>query len=293
MLRTWLQLLRAPNLFTVPGDPLAGFLLANWGAVDGTLALVIAASLCFYAAGLLHNDLADEDEDRRERPQRPLPSGAATRGSVRAALLALNAAGLAALYFTGSIGALKAGAALVVAVWLYNRVTKHWPVIGALNMGACRGLSVLLGALVGPLPFAGLVVPVALLFALYIAAVTNLARHETRARVPVLARLLPIVPVALGSFLGASIALQSPAKEPAALIFGLVVASVAWLAVKMFRQPAPPLPPMIGAHIRALLPWQAAVCYLADPWGAGRIAACALLACWPLSRAVSRRFYAS
>src|SRR5882724_1410928 len=75
--RTWLQLLRAPNLFTVPGDPLAGFLLATGGHLDHRLPMVIVASLCFYSHGLLLNDLADIREDRRERPTRPLPSRAA------------------------------------------------------------------------------------------------------------------------------------------------------------------------------------------------------------------------
>ena len=58
LLRTWLQLLRAPNLFTVPGDPLAGYLLACYGAVEPRVLLPVFASLCFYSSGLLVNDLA-------------------------------------------------------------------------------------------------------------------------------------------------------------------------------------------------------------------------------------------
>src|SRR5438067_12984617 len=81
--RAWLQLLRLPNLFTVPGDPLAGFLLAWDGKRElSFLALAIAVSLCFYGAGLLWNDLADRAVDRAERPQRPLPSGAVKTRSV-------------------------------------------------------------------------------------------------------------------------------------------------------------------------------------------------------------------
>src|SRR6266567_8976267 len=89
--RAWLQLLRAPNLFTVPGDPLAGFLLATAGRPDIRLVFAITASLCFYCHGLLLNDLADLAEDRRDRPNRPLPSGAASPGAVRmvCAVLAL------------------------------------------------------------------------------------------------------------------------------------------------------------------------------------------------------------
>ena len=76
--RAWIRLLRAPNLFTVPGDVLAGCAVA---AVDhaiepARLFAALVASLCLYASGLIMNDLVDEKTDRRERPSRPI---AATR----------------------------------------------------------------------------------------------------------------------------------------------------------------------------------------------------------------------
>jgi len=293
--RTWLQLFRAPNLFTVPGDPLAGYIVTNGFQTSWGVALPILASLCFYGAGLLMNDLADEAEDSRERPQRPLPSGAATRGSVRIVMIALILGGLGVLSLTRHSPALILGGTLVLAMALYNLVTKGWPIVGALNMGACRALSVAVGAVSGPLPsqVQSPATIIAILFGVYIAAVTNLARHETRDHVPVLARLLPIVPVTLFALIGSALALQAPARTPVVFILALAVGSAWWLVVKMFRNPKPPLPPLIGAHIRVMLPLQAATCYLGDPWDAGRIAAILLLACWPLSRVVSRRFYAS
>lgn len=292
-LRTWLQLLRAPNLFTVPGDALAGYLIANSGALDASLVPAMLASLCLYGAGLLQNDWADEAEDRRERPSRPLPSGAAPRKLVVAVMLMLAAAGVALALIAGGTSGFLVAAGLFATVALYNLLTKRWPVIGALNMGACRGLSVMLGATAGPLPFLLLALPIALLFALYIAAITNLARHEMRPRPPVLARLLPVLVILIIAASGAGFALQSPAREPVALLYAFILGWAVWLAQKLFRRPATPLPPLIGAHIRLLLPLQAAACLLADPWDSGRIAALVLLACWPLSGLVSRRFYAS
>ncbi|HEY2341916.1 MAG TPA: UbiA family prenyltransferase, partial [Chthoniobacteraceae bacterium] len=174
--RTWLQLFRAPNLFTVPGDPLAGYLFANNGFVDLSLALVIGASLAFYMAGLLMNDLADEAEDRRERPNRPLPSGAASRSAVIAAMLGLFTLGLFLLLRTHSGGAVYCGIAVICAITLYNFATKHWPFIGAVNMGLCRGLSVLLGGFAGPLAIHGMAIFPMLAIGIYIAVVTNLAR---------------------------------------------------------------------------------------------------------------------
>ena len=96
-LKTWLQLVRAPNLFTVPGDPLAGYLLTSLGVLDLRVIYAMVASLCFYVAGLLMNDLCDLEEDRKERPERPLPSGAATRRAVWNLMIILGVAGLVAL----------------------------------------------------------------------------------------------------------------------------------------------------------------------------------------------------
>ena len=292
LVRTWLQLFRAPNLFTVPGDPLAGYLLANGWEVDITLLYAIVASLCFYGAGLLMNDLADEAEDLRERPNRPLPSKAVDRRSVWIVTALLCVGGLGTLALCGKPYAVIAGAALLGAIALYNWITKGWPVIGALNMGLCRSLSLMLGAFVGPVAIHAMGIMAALSFGLYIAAVTNLARHETRPRAPTLARLLPVLVAAAVGYFGISAALQAPDKTPAVALYALATGVVLWLAVKMFRT-ATPLPPLIGAHIRALLLLQAATCYLAEPTEIGRYAAVALLVLWPISRFVGRWFYAS
>ncbi|NBV85120.1 MAG: hypothetical protein EBS01_02380 [Verrucomicrobia bacterium] len=83
---TWLQLFRAPNLFTVPGDPIAGYLIAYAGFFDTSIVFVTMASLAFYGAGLLLNDLIDIAEDRAERPNRPLPSGQVSPTTVRRGL---------------------------------------------------------------------------------------------------------------------------------------------------------------------------------------------------------------
>jgi heme O synthase-like polyprenyltransferase len=290
----WLQLLRAPNLFTVPGDPIAGYLLANSGFSDYTLALVAGASLCFYGAGLLMNDMVDLAEDLAERPNRPLPAGHAKPSTVRNALWALNGTGLLLLMGTGGSAVVLAGIGTVIAVWSYNRLTKRLPVIGALNMGLCRALSVMIGAFAGPSPSGAMMsVVIALVIGLFIAAVTNLARFETRERVPWSARLLPIFPLIAGALFGVKNSLYSPDKMPAVLIFILPVIGAALLLKRLLVNPPSPLPPIIGAHIRLLLPLQAAVCWFGASQELGPACAIILLALWPVSRLVSKRFYAS
>ncbi len=298
--RTWLQLFRAPNLFTVPGDPFAGYVLTAFGAFESDVFYAVGASLCFYAAGLLDNDLADLGEDRAERPQRPLPSGAASVGSVAMVAAVLVVAGL---FLAAKLGptALLIAIAIAIAVGLYNRVTKHLPVIGALNMGVCRGLSLLLGAAAAPhsdllwrLLAAGRLNPLLVacaVVALYIAATTHLARFETKAQSPPLAKWLPPLTLLAGAalFLGQ---VRTTTFWSTAAIFTVAVLCALAAAISLARDSSAPVPPVIGQFIRLLLLVQTAFCAAAGTVESS-LAAALLLIAWPVSRAVSKRFYAS
>ena len=299
-LRTWLQLLRAPNLFTVPGDPLAGYLLACYGAVESRIALPVFASLFFYGSGLLLNDLADFAEDRAERPTRPLPSGSASRTAVAVVAVCLVIAGLW-LCASAGIWTLGVGVMLLLSIASYNLGNKRVPVIGALNMGLCRGLSLLLGATV--IPHGDLTIRLMLngklnhlvvaflLVTLFIAAVTNLARFEMKSAAPGFAKWLPAAAIAGGmfNFLPMVSGLNRTSTFALFALAFFISVQTAW---QLTHDPAPPLPPMIGKLIRLLLILQAAYC-AAYGGVIGSLAAAALIILWPISRAVGKRFYAS
>lgn len=297
--RTWLQLLRVPNLFTVPGDSVAGFLLASGGQVNGFTAGMAFASLCFYGYGLLVNDLADLDEDRRERPERPLPKGYARVRTVRivAGLLAVVALGVCAV----KLLSLVVGIVLLGLITSYNLWAKRLEIVGPLNMGLCRGLSLVLGATAGApeghSPWSALVITAAAALTLYIALVTHLARIETQANPPAMPRVLPYAGLILAilPFFFVALDLKDPVG-PFNVALYAVSAYTLYAGFKIHgrlnREPAPPIPPIIGQLIRLLLPLQAIWC-LASRSMAGAVAALVLLMLWPVSRAVSRRFYAS
>ena len=322
-LRTWLQLFRAPNLFTVPGDPLAGYvltalpglaagstiqpgdslasyLLVIFGGFEPEVFYAVGASVCFYAAGLLDNDLADLAEDRAERSSRPLPSGAAHPRTV--AMVAAVLVGLGFL-LAGKLGvaALIVAAGVVISVVVYNHLTKHLPVIGALNMGVCRGLSVLLGAAAAPhgellwrLLSAGRLNPLLIavaLVTLYIAAITHLARFETKAKAPSLAKWLPGCALLAGAALFLT-QVRTPTFWSTTAIFSVAVLSAFAVAHHLARDASAPVPPCIGQLIRLLLLVQTAFCAAAGTIESSLCAAVLLIA-WPVSRAVSKRFYAS
>ncbi len=328
-LRAWLQLFRAPNLFTVPGDPLAGFLIATGGILDARVVPAIIASLCIYAAGLAMNDVIDTKEDLADRPNRPLPSGAISRSAAITAILALCAIGIGTLHAGLGPRSAVMGVALLTTVWLYNATTKRIPIIGAINMGLCRGLSLILGAIAGAgldsttiawadaLPFSfGMLMPyfvreaeqtnkglvcatvAAICITFYIAAVTNLARHETKPIVPKLAKMLPLAAIFVGFtiiklFTNAVFWDSSPALWLVAVMLCVMQTG------DLLKTPPRPIPPAIGGYIRLLLVMQAALCVMPGNAYSGLktlpslLSAFALLSLVPLSAWAGKKFYAS
>jgi 4-hydroxybenzoate polyprenyltransferase len=173
----WLQLLRLPNLFTVPGDALAGFLFAG-GVPSFRLAAVVAAGLCLYGLGLVLNDLSDIETDRRERPTRPLPSGRIPRSHAVLAAVLLLVGGLGAARIAGD-EPFRLSLLLMAVVVAYNQGLKKDPLGGPLALGACRAMNVMLGITLahpGIWPAAAWIPPAAI--GLYIVGVSALARRE-------------------------------------------------------------------------------------------------------------------
>nr|WP_241266683.1 UbiA family prenyltransferase [Streptomyces scabichelini] len=176
----WVELLRLPALFTVPGDALAGAAAAGARPTPRTL-LAIGSSLCLYEAGMALNDWADRTEDAVDRPHRPLPSG---RISPRAALAAaggLTAAGLGLAARAGRRPLAVAGA-LAATVWSYDLLLKR-TAAGPVAMASARALDLLLGAAVTKGDTRG-AWPSALALGTHTLATTAVSRHETRDGTP-------------------------------------------------------------------------------------------------------------
>ncbi|MGA5504932.1 SCO3242 family prenyltransferase [Streptomyces umbrinus] len=176
----WVELLRLPALFTVPGDALAG--AAAVGARPNPRTLVaIASSLCLYEAGMALNDWADRAEDAVDRPHRPLPSGRISPTAALAAAGGMTAAGLA-LASTAGRRPLAVAGALAATVWSYDLVLKRTPA-GPVAMAAARSLDLLLGGVAanGDIRRA---LPSALALGTHTLAVTTVSRHETQGGSP-------------------------------------------------------------------------------------------------------------
>jgi UbiA prenyltransferase family protein len=144
-LRDAAELVRLPAALTVPGDSLAGAAAAGWPFGRKGWAMP-AASACFYLAGMALNDVADQDLDARERPERPIPSGRVSPAEALALAAGLTGAGLGIAAAVGGRQALRVAGPLAATVWVYDLAAKRSATAGPAAMALARGLDVLLGA---------------------------------------------------------------------------------------------------------------------------------------------------
>jgi 4-hydroxybenzoate polyprenyltransferase len=257
-LLAWLQLFRAPNVFTAMADVAMGyFFVAGDASPPETLALLVLASSLLYTAGMVLNDVYDFDIDAKERPQRPLPSGRIALSIARrlgyALLIVGAAAGWAAGYMSGEadlpwrsgvVATLLAG-----CVVLYDAGVKR-TFAGPLVMGGCRFLNVLLGmsaaphispeyALLAGYDAAQLLVAGGI--GIYIVGVTWFARTEADAK----SSSLVLITATL-----------------------VMLAGVAFLAIFPFAESAPPLqmkPMRVGVELTSQSVWAVLLALIAFP----------------------------
>jgi 4-hydroxybenzoate polyprenyltransferase len=178
------RLVRLPNVFTAVAD-ICLCALAT-GALPEHLPrflVLLLSSTCLYWAGMVFNDYFDIEQDKRERPFRPLASGRVPLGSalrIGVLLLALGL-GFAALADWESGGlrwrSLPLAFALVVSILLYDGLFKRtWA--GPVLMGSCRFWNILLGLSVATQATGAWGVALALAVGVYIVGVTWFARTE-------------------------------------------------------------------------------------------------------------------
>lgn len=183
-LRAFLELARPANVVTAFADVLAGFAAAGAAdafrhgndALGSDLISLLLATAGLYAGGVVFNDVFDAQLDALERPERPIPSGRVTQLQAAAFGAALMVLGVAAAGFVGIVPFITA-ALIAACALLYDAIGKHHPVIGPINMGACRGANLLLGVSVVP-GMLGELWFIALIPIAYIGAVTSISRGE-------------------------------------------------------------------------------------------------------------------
>src|SRR5437762_14388322 len=104
--QAYAQLVRLPNVFTALADICLGWLaalaagtpLSRWPS----FLCLLCASAALYSAGMVWNDFFDLEQDRRERPFRPLPSGRVKPGEAVRLGTGLMALGVGCAFLAAS-----------------------------------------------------------------------------------------------------------------------------------------------------------------------------------------------
>lgn len=228
---TLLRLGRVSNLPTVWTNALAGAVLAGSDWRDWRLAAMLAAMSLFYLGGMYLNDYFDRAIDARERPERPIPSGAISARAVAMAGFGLVGAGFLVAATMGplaaTLAALLAGA--IVAYDLHHKGNPLAPVV----MGACRALvyCTVAAALTGNVSM--IVTLSGTAIGAYVAGLTYAARQEN---LDTVGCLWPLI------LLAAPLAASIGALSHGAGAFAIYLMPVAWIAAAIYllaRRPGP------------------------------------------------------
>lgn len=181
----YLQLMRPANIITAWADILAGFAASNFLHTSSSptnhiipLLWLILSTTGLYGGGIVFNDIFDAELDATERPERPIPSGRASKQEATVLGVILLIVAIIAAWQVSSISALLATLVAFAALF-YDSLGKHQGWLGPLNMGICRGGNLLLGVSVVP----ALVTQVwfiAIIPIIYIGAITAISQGEVQ-----------------------------------------------------------------------------------------------------------------
>ncbi|HTK76306.1 MAG TPA: UbiA family prenyltransferase [Gemmataceae bacterium] len=295
----WARLVRLPNVFTALADIGLGILVAGpvmVGAAPSTLLLI--ASACLYCGGMVWNDYFDVEQDRRERPFRPIPAGeisppeAARLGTGLLAIGWLCAAVAGWLAGPPTVVPALIAALLVCSIFLYDAWLKRTR-FGPLGMGTCRFLNVLLGlsAVSADVVPWGVRVHLAGVVGVYIVGVTLFASTEAReSKTATLQTAAGVMAVALA--LAVFWPLQWPDGTASPLFVYLVVVFGFVVGLPTIRACERPTPTLVQHAVkRAVLGLVALDALLAT--AAAGVAGLILLLLLPPAIALGRRVYST
>lgn len=176
MIKSYLQLVRIPGIFTAFTNILLGFFIVQHTNINWiSLGPLLTTSGFLFLAGMALNDYFDYNIDKKESSNRPLPSGKISR---KTALLI----GLGSLLFANAAASFVGLESLVVSLIMtililtYDIKSKKNIALGIINLSSIRFLNVILGATV--IAFTSEVIWFAVPIAIFVAGISILAKTE-------------------------------------------------------------------------------------------------------------------
>lgn len=234
-----LKLGRISNLPTVWTNTLVGVTLAGGSALDPRLPLLLVALSLFYVGGMFLNDAFDREFDARSRPERPIPAGQVTAGTVFGAGFGMLAAGLCLVALAGAGAAgwrpAVAGAGLGAAIVLYDAWHKNNPLSPVL-MGLCRLLVYVTAALAISASLGSDLLLAAAMLLSYLIGLTYTAKRE---HLNQLGSVWPLAALAVPVIYGVLLAGRVPLVWPFLLLFTGCIVYALWLLRRRARGDVP------------------------------------------------------
>jgi len=176
MILAYFQLFRISGIFTVFSNILLGFFIVQNSTIQWiSLVFLLTTSGCLFLSGITLNDFFDYKLDKKERPERPLPSDKISRK--RALLFGITFLIIANLLASFvSIQALVLSLIMSGLIFSYNTKLKNITILGIFNLSLIRFLNIFLGA-AQELPNKEIAL-IATPLAIFVAGIGILAKHE-------------------------------------------------------------------------------------------------------------------
>lgn len=250
-LRAYVELARLSNLPTCVSNVLVGCAiggrLGDTVPIETIIVLAMAIAL-LYVGGMALNDLIDLEVDRRDRADRPLPSGRVSKRGAWAFVVITMGVGAAIIALHGIVPLIFA-TALIVCIVGYDLLHRSAPASVVL-MGMCRGLVYWVAAASVAWPLDWLTISaLSAAMTTYIVMLTIIARVESRLAIGArrwLTFLLPGIIVA---------PLLVPHDGAVIWVTSMAVLAVLWLVVS--ARHAFVEPPRVR---HAVMGWLSGVC---------------------------------
>lgn len=287
-----LTLLRPANIITAMTDILAGIAISgvlvyntNSNHFIFDLLLLLFSTIGLYGGGIVFNDIFDLESDTINRPERILPRGLVSKNEaiLLGCLMLLMGVGLAFI-----VSVLSGVIAFIISLLAlsYDKISKHYPIVGPLNMGLCRGGNLLLGMSISNDAvfnywYIG-IIPI-----LFIAAITLTAKKEASGNnqaAILVALLLDAIVVILFVYIGNLLGFRFWILLPF-LLFWYGINFFAKYKAFIYNQPAA-IQKAVKTGVLSLIPLNAS--YVAG--SAGLFYALFVLALLPLSILLSKKF---
>jgi len=176
MLKEYLQLVRIPGIFTAFSNVLIGYFFSlSYSPESNSLPLLLVTSGMLFSAGMIFNDFFDLNIDKKERPNRPLPSGKISKQ--KALLLGIIFLIIANIFaFITGYDSLFLSLIMTGMIISYNYKLKFIPFLGIFSLSVIRFLNVLLGFSI--ISFSYEIIQFAIPISIFVAGISILAKNE-------------------------------------------------------------------------------------------------------------------